>query len=198
MAEDKIVRRRAAVQQEDALLSDKEVARLEAAEQAETQRLNRKAERLAELERDSVTFNIAKNLKKYLDDYYLDPLIGLIPVVGDSINGLIALPMLWLALVRLKSIPLALAIIYNLTLDFLLGLIPFFIGDLIDLFNKANKKNYRLVMGFVEEDKKIMREVNQKAVGSAIGIAVICWIIYLVASWISELTQTILNAIQTA
>lgn len=179
-------------------MSDKEVARLEAAEQAETQRLNRKAERLAELERDSVTFNIAKNLKKYLDDYYLDPLIGLIPVVGDGINGLIALPMLWLALVRLKSIPLALAIIYNLTLDFLLGLIPFFIGDLIDLFNKANKKNYRLVMGFVEEDKKIMREVNQKAVGSAIGIAVICWIIYLVASWISELTQTILNAIQTA
>jgi hypothetical protein len=73
----------------------------------------------------------------------LDPLIGLIPVIGDlvslAISGLILK-----GLIR-SGMPkrLITKMIVNLLLDFLIGEIPV-IGDVWDFFNKANRKNLKL------------------------------------------------------
>ena len=73
----------------------------------------------------------------------LDPLIGLIPWVGDAVSFVISL----LVLKSLVSAGLPKRLIWkmfgNLALDFGVGLIPF-LGDVWDFFNKANRKNLKL------------------------------------------------------
>ncbi|WP_304216597.1 hypothetical protein [Phocaeicola plebeius] len=52
-------------------------------------------------------------------------------------------------------------------------------------------KNYRLIVGFVEGDKEVIQEVNRKAVVTAVGILVLCVIIYWVAKLAIYLTTTL-------
>jgi hypothetical protein len=73
----------------------------------------------------------------------LDPIIGLIPWVGDVISFLIS----GLILKSLASAGMPKRLIWkmfaNIALDFGVGLIPF-LGDAWDFFNKANRKNLQL------------------------------------------------------
>ncbi|MCC2617727.1 DUF4112 domain-containing protein [Aestuariibacter halophilus] len=73
-----------------------------------------------------------------------DFLIGLIPGAGDIVMALIGARM-WL-LARRMGAPghIQRAMIRNLVLDALFGLIPL-VGDLIDLFFKANQTNVRML-----------------------------------------------------
>ena len=119
-----------------------------------------------------------------MDDYFLDPILGFcLPIVGDFLTTLCVIPFLWASLARIKSLPLTLACIYNTMIDLVLGLIPFYVGDILDAFNKSYKKNYRLIVGFVEDDRNVIREVNEKAVRTAIMIGIFCIIIYYLVRW---------------
>ena len=82
-----------------------------------------------------------------------------------------------------KSIPLTLAVIYNILMDILIGAIPFYIGDVLDVFKRSYVKNLRLVTGYIEDDKEIINKVNKKAFWMAVFIVVLCWLIYVVISW---------------
>ena len=62
-----------------------------------------------------------------------------------------------------KSVPLTLAIINNALRDILLGLIPFFVGDIIDVFHRSNVRNMAMVRGFVDGDQAVIRKVNERA-----------------------------------
>lgn len=74
----------------------------------------------------------------------LDPLIGLIPVVGDLVSSFIAFYILAAAarygVPRVTQLRMGI----NLALDFLLGSIPFF-GDAFDAWFKANDRNVALL-----------------------------------------------------
>lgn len=74
----------------------------------------------------------------------LDFLIGLIPGVGDAIMTLVALRIVYLG--RKLGMPKALQrkMIRNSLLDFAFGFIPV-VGDIVDLFYKANKRNVRIM-----------------------------------------------------
>ena len=121
---------------------------------------------------------------KYMDKYYLDPLIGLIPGgVGDTISSLVALPFIYYSLCVVKSIPLTLAVIYNILMDVLIGAIPFYIGDILDVFKHSYVENLKLITGYIEDDKEIINKVNKKAFWTAVFIVVLCWLIYVVISW---------------
>ena len=125
---------------------------------------------------------------KYMDKYYLDPLIGLIPGgVGDTISSLLAFPFIYYSLCVVKSIPLTLAVIYNILIDVMLGAIPV-IGNVLDVFKRSYVENLRLVTGYVEDDKEIINKVNKKAFWTAVFIAVLCWLIYLIISWAISLS----------
>ncbi len=133
-------------------------------------------------------------LKKYLDDLYIDSIVGFIfPGAGDVLSAIMSVPSIYVAIVKIKSLPLTLAIIYNILVDCCVGMLPFYIGDVFDIFVRANKKNFNLIMGFVENDKKIIKEVNRKAIYMGIMILLLCVAIYfmiLFVKWQWELMMS--------
>ncbi|MBX2842411.1 MAG: DUF4112 domain-containing protein [Flammeovirgaceae bacterium] len=82
----------------------------------------------------------------------LDPILGLIPGIGDFITLCIS-GLLVISSVKYKiSGKLAIMMLGNIFLDFLIGSIPF-IGDLFDFAFKANTRNYKLLKGHLEKGK---------------------------------------------
>ena len=135
-------------------------------------------------------YRLIRTIKNVMDRYYLDPLVGLFfPTAGDIFSSAMTLPFLTVSLFKIKSISLTLAILYNMLVDMMLGIIPLWIGDLLDIFSRSYAKNYRLIVGFVEGDKEVIQEVNRKAVLTAAGILVLCVIIYWVARLAVYLTS---------
>ena len=93
--------------------------------------------RRSELAHDE-SYRTLEKIARVMDDYYIDPLLGLLPVgIGDMISSIVVIPFIYTSLVRLKSIPLTLAVLFNILKDILLGMLPFFIGDVIDVFYKS-------------------------------------------------------------
>lgn len=130
---------------------------------------------------ESKSYKTVVVLSRVMDKYYLDPILGFIPIVGDIIPPLCSAPALYVAAVKIKSLPLLLAIIYNILFDTVIGMIPFFIGNIIDFYNKAHIRNLNLIIGFVNNNKKVIREVNRKALLFTILIAVtIIAIVYMI------------------
>lgn len=139
----------------------------------------RKHARRKEIE-SSRTYRLTQQISKWMGNYYLDPIIGfLLPGGGDIVTGLFIFPYLYISIFKLRSLPLTLAIIYNILFDILVGMIPAHLGDVIDIFNKAYVKNSRLLTGFVEGDTTVIREVNRKAILFGILILLIILLIYL-------------------
>lgn len=119
-------------------------------------------------------YRAMSHLAKWMDRYYIDPILGLIPGGwGDTFSALMTLPFLWLSIATVKSVPLTLAIIYNILADMVMGLIPFFVGNILDIFSHSYARNMALVQGFINNDRKIVNEVNRKAWFFAIAI-IIC------------------------
>ncbi len=123
-----------------------------------------------------------------MDKYCLDPILGFFsPGLGDTLTSVLVLPFIYVSMFHIRSLPLTLAIIFNILRDVALGLIPFWIGDFIDVFIQ----NSRLIVGFVEDDKKIIEEVNRKALWTGILIVIFCLIIY----WLVKLAVSITTRI---
>lgn len=117
--------------------------------------------------RDNKLYVSMQKLTVYLDKYYLDGVIGLIPGgIGDIIPALFGMTYIYFSLFKLRSVPLTLAVVNNTLRDILLGLIPFYVGDAIDFFHKSNTKNMALIDGFINDNTNIMKKVNQKALQS--------------------------------
>jgi len=84
----------------------------------------------------------------------LDFLVGLVPVIGDTAMLLASFRIVHLG--RKLGIPKALqkAMVRNSIIDFGLGFIPL-LGDLVDLFYKANQKNVRIMeRWWIEQNKQ--------------------------------------------
>ena len=161
----------------------------------------RKDKRIKDLKK-SKAFWLISMITKWADNFFLDALLGFIPSVGDLVSSVFGLPFIYVSLVKVKSISLTLAIIYNYLVDILLGSIPFFIGDAIDFFSKAHVKNLNLITRYVEGDKKTIRQVRSKALLTGILILVLCIIIYFVfrlligvTEWTWSIILTILHGL---
>ncbi len=142
-------------------------------------------------------YRLIRTIKNVMDRYYLDPLIGLFfPTAGDIFSSAMMLPFLTMSLFKINSLPLTLAILYNMLMDMMLGIIPLWIGDLLDIFNRSYSKNYRLIVGFVEGDQKVIQEVNRKAVLTAVGILALCFIIYWLTKAVIYLTSELWEWVQ--
>lgn len=73
-----------------------------------------------------------------------DALIGLVPVLGDTAGLVIGLWVVGRAHRIGVSNPTLLKMLANLAIDYALGAVPL-IGDVFDVFWKANKRNVRLL-----------------------------------------------------
>lgn len=131
-----------------------------------------------EIIRNSVSYKLVHAIALWMDRRLLDPLIGLVlPGFGDALTSVLAVPYLYLSIVKLKSIPLTLAIVCNILLDVLIGIIPY-IGVVGDVFKRAFTRNAAMIKGYVEGDRAIMQEIDRKAVGMAFLIVILCGVIY--------------------
>ena len=131
-----------------------------------------------EIIRNSVSYKLVHAIALWMDRRLLDPLIGLVlPGFGDALTSVLAVPYLYLSIVKLKGIPLTLAIVCNILLDVLIGIIPY-IGVVGDVFKRAFTRNAAMIKGYVEGDRAIMQEIDRKAVGMAFLIVILCGLIY--------------------
>lgn len=81
----------------------------------------------------------------------LDAIIGLLPVGGDFITGLIQAGIVVVAMVRYRvPRPIAARMALNVLLDVAVGSIPL-VGDAFDVVFKANTRNLRLLTEVAEQ-----------------------------------------------
>jgi hypothetical protein len=81
----------------------------------------------------------------------IDAVLGLVPIIGDAISGMIASYIIWEA--RRLGAPrwLIARMAVNTTLDTLVGSIPVF-GDMFDVAFKSNLKNVALLKRHAEKN----------------------------------------------
>lgn len=126
-----------------------------------------------------------------MDRYYLDAALGFaIPGgIGDTITAVASLAFVGFSVFGVRSLSLSLAVMNNVLRDLLLGLIPFYVGDIIDVFHKSNRQNMALIKGFVDGDETIIKTVNKKAAWSVAIFVCLCVLIYLMFRllfWLGE------------
>lgn len=147
---------------------------------------------------DNQVYQSMQSFTRYMDRFYLDAVIGLIPGWGDAVALLCVVPFVYFSIFIIKSIPLTLAVLNNALRDVLLGMIPFFIGDVIDIFHRANMKNMAMIQGFIDGDEAIIKQVNRRALQSAIVllvllllIALMIWALFSFGSYLYSLIASI-------
>lgn len=79
----------------------------------------------------------------------VDPILGLIPVIGDFIGLLLALPVLTEAARIGAPAALKRKMIRNIIIDAVIGLVPVF-GDAFDVYWKANTRNTALLRNWIK------------------------------------------------
>jgi hypothetical protein len=86
----------------------------------------------------------------------LDGIVGLIPGVGDAIGGIASCIILIAAWVRGVPSPVLARMVANVGIEVVMGAIPV-LGDMFDIAWRANRRNYALLVGSVEEPRKVTR-----------------------------------------
>ena len=116
----------------------------------------------------------------------LDPLLGLVPGLGDVASAVLAAYPLLVA-ARLGAPPAVLArILGNVALDAAAGSIPV-LGDLLDAGYKANVRNARLLEEWLARPRET-RRTSRLAVAAALAAAAlivgsVAWAAWSVAAW---------------
>jgi len=113
----------------------------------------------------------------------LDPLLGLVPGLGDLASPLFAIALLWQS--RDLGIPrlVQLRMIFNVAIDALVGLLPV-AGDLFDVAWKANDRNIALLERHAYEQRRPTAG-DWLFVIAAIGLLVIIASVpFLLAGWL--------------
>lgn len=118
-----------------------------------------------------------QKISDIMDRYYLDAALGFaIPGgIGDAIAAVFSIGYVLFSAIGVRSFPLTLAIMNNTLRDVVLGMIPFYLGDIFDIFHRSNRQNMVLIRGFVEGDQAIIHAVNRKA-----GISIVIFILLCV------------------
>jgi hypothetical protein len=96
----------------------------------------------------------------------VEPIVGLVPVLGDLLGVVGGLPILAAALRRRLPLRVVLVMTVNLLFDAVVGSVPV-AGDVFDLLWKANRKNLELL-----EDPARLRAMLREA-GSRVGLLVV-------------------------
>lgn len=143
--------------------------------------------------KQSRSYSTILAISNIMDRYFLDPIIGLfLPGWGDTLSSVLGLPYLYISIFKVRSLPLTLAVIFNILADSLVSSIPL-LGDIFDFFYRSYKKNLILITGYVEEDRQIISEVNRKAVWMGIGIIILLSLLYFIMQLVSYIVSWIIS-----
>lgn len=133
----------------------------------------------AEQPTPTMSFGTLSSIRKLMDDWHIDPILGLFaPGIGDWVTTILTVPYIITSVFKLKSLSLTLAIIYNVLMDCLWGTIPV-AGDFFDFLHRGFKKNCKLVEGFAAKDPTVVNEVKRKSVFFGIMIVILIALIFI-------------------
>ena len=122
----------------------------------------------------------------------LDPLLGLVPGLGDLASPLFAIALLWQS--RDLGIPrvVQLRMIFNVAIDALVGLLPV-AGDLFDFAWKANDRNLVLLERHAYEQRRPSASDWLFVIGSIALLLVIAAVPFLLAGWLITVARNVLS-----
>jgi hypothetical protein len=83
----------------------------------------------------------------------LDGIVGVIPGIGDLIGGIASCIIIVAAWVRGVSYVTVTRMVANVAIEVVVGSIPI-LGDMFDIAWRANRRNYALLVGSVDEPRK--------------------------------------------
>src|SRR5580698_5345174 len=83
----------------------------------------------------------------------LDGIVGVIPGIGDIIGGIASCIIIVAAWVRGVSYIVVARMVANVAIEVVVGSIPV-LGDMFDIAWRANRRNYALLVGSVDEPRK--------------------------------------------
>jgi uncharacterized protein DUF4112 len=138
----------------------------------------------------------AKGLARVLDDLIripgtnigigLDPIIGLIPGVGDMAGGLLSTYILMVAARQGVPTSVLVRMLGNIALDSLVGVVPV-VGDLFDFGVKANRRNVDLLDRYLVAPGQT--KAASRGVVAAIVLAALVIVVGVIAAgvWIVRL-----------
>jgi Domain of unknown function (DUF4112) len=119
----------------------------------------------------------------------LDPLVGLIPFVGDVISAAAGAYLIAEAS-RFRLPPVVLArMVVNLLVDLAIGLIPF-LGDLFDFVSKSNAKNLALFRRYALEPEASTAEHRLFFAGIGLVMLGLIWLVWQAVAWVIGLLLT--------
>lgn len=98
----------------------------------------------------------------------IDPIIGLVPGIGDVLGGVFSLYFLWEGSRRRLPMVVLIRMAFNILLEVAIGSIPL-IGDVFDVSWKANRRNSDLIEKYSEDQTK-----------TTILSSIIVWLIFLI------------------
>jgi hypothetical protein len=103
----------------------------------------------------------------------LDAILGLLPVGGDFLTGLVQVGIVLFAIFHYR-VPRAVAarMAVNVLLDVVIGAIPL-VGDAFDVFFKANTKNIQLLSQVEEQRQQNLRASSRSSIAFLIAVAAV-------------------------
>jgi len=144
----------------------------------------------------------ARGLARLLDDLIripgtnigigLDPIIGLIPGVGDVLGGVMSSYILLVAAQEGAPTSVLFRMLGNIALDSIVGVVPV-LGDLFDFGVKANRRNVDLLDRYLGAPAKT--KAASRGVVALIVLAVLLMVVGIVAAgvWIVRLVGRLLG-----
>jgi len=111
----------------------------------------------------------------------IDPIIGLIPILGDFIGVIFSTYIMYSGIKMGVSSKIVKKMATNLAIEFIIGSIPI-IGDIFDALWKANKKNVELIEEATIENQENYR-LNYLIMASL--IVLILSLILVILGWLS-------------
>ena len=113
----------------------------------------------------------------------LDPIIGLVPWVGDLISAAVGF---WLiaeaARFRIPSVVLA-RMVFNTTVDLVAGAIPF-LGDIFDVVSRSNSRNLELFRRHATDATASTAEHRAFVIGLVLVAVGIIWLLATLIGWL--------------
>jgi uncharacterized protein DUF4112 len=122
----------------------------------------------------------------------LDPILGLVPGLGDLTSPLFAIALLWQS--RDLGIPrvVQLRMIFNVAIDALVGLLPL-AGDFFDFAWKANERNFALLERHGYEHRPPTMSDWLFVTWSTVLLLVIAAVPFLLAGWLISMVASALS-----
>jgi hypothetical protein len=103
----------------------------------------------------------------------LDAILGLLPVGGDVLTGIVQVGLVLVALGRYRvPKPIAARMAANVLIDTAVGAIPL-LGDLFDVGFKANTRNVKLLQQVVEQRQRSEAVSSKSSILFLVGIAAV-------------------------